>query len=68
MLWVEVFVLKIIGYNKRNMEQNTTPSRNMEQNTTPSVIKVFNNSTFPKHLMNYDLLKQQVNEILLFLS
>lgn len=58
MLWVEVFVLKIIGYNKRNMEQNTTPS----------VIKVFNNSTFPKHLMNYDLLKQQVNEILLFLS
>jgi hypothetical protein len=26
MLWVEAFVLKKMGYNKRNMEQNTTQS------------------------------------------
>jgi uncharacterized protein YozE (UPF0346 family) len=58
MLWAEVFVLKIMGYNKRNMEQNKTPL----------IVKMFNNNTFPKQLMNYELLKEQVNEILFFLS
>lgn len=58
MLWAEMFVLKIMGYNKRNMEQNKTPL----------VIKLFNNNTFPKHLMNYEFFKQQVNEIIFFLS
>lgn len=58
MLWVEVFVFKIMGYNKKNTEQNKSPL----------VIKVFDNNTFPKQLMNYELLKEQVNEILFFLS
>lgn len=25
MLWAKVFIFKIMGYNKRNMEQNITP-------------------------------------------